>query len=283
MLKRIIGFFLIIILSIFIFSCSRGSETAHGYIEGRYTYLSTSVSGALKEIVQRGARVKKGQLLFTLDEQPESYVYDVAKQNYEEAIDVRDAINANLAYAKVTFERNKILVQKRVTQQSVLDNAKANYDNYVAQLAQANTNIIETKAQWSQANWKLGQKKIYAPVDGIVFDTYYRLGEYTLADEAILSLLAPQDIKAIFYIPESDLSGIKLQDTVSVSCDHCSKAYQGKISFIAPNAEYTPPVIYSDQTRNKLIYRIEAEFSPQDAMHLHPGQPITVTYQHNNV
>ena len=115
-------------------------------------------------------------------------------------------------------------------------------------------------------------------MDAIVFDTYYRLGEYTEANKAIISLLAPTDIKAIFYVPESILGTLQINDAVSVNCDGCINPYTGHISFISPAAEYTPPIIYSNETNPKLIYRIEAAFSPQDAVHLHPGQPISVSY-----
>ncbi len=272
--------YLIIFLSLLISSCSRHSEKqAQGYIEGRYTYMATSVSGVLEQLlVNRGDQIQKGQTLFVLEAQPESDAYQAAVENYNQLVSARDAINANLIYAKITFERNKILVPKGAIQQSALDNARSNYQALTAQLAQANANIAGAFAQLTQAKWTSGQKIITAPVDGIVFDTYYRIGEYTQAHQAILSLLAPADIKAIFYISEKYLGAIRLQDKVSVQCDGCEKNYDGHISFISPTAEYTPPVIYSNETSSKLIFRIEAEFAPQDAIHLHPGQPVMVTY-----
>ena len=130
----------------------------------------------------------------------------------------------------------------------------------------------------AQTQWTKEQKIIAAPVDAIVFDTYYRLGEYTIANQAILSLLAPGNIKAIFFVSEPDVKKLNLGDTVSVANGDAHRWYAAKISFISPSAEYTPPVIYSEQTNAKLIYRVEAEFSSQVAYHLHPGQPITVAY-----
>lgn len=261
-------------------SCSsHPQKEAQGYIEGRYTYVATSVSGVLKELlVARGNQVKRGQTLFVLEEQPESDAYQAAIENLHQSVSARDAITANLAYAKITFERNKILVPKRAIEQAALDNARSNYEALRAQLAQSNANIAQAEADVAQAKWKKEQKIIYAPIDAIVFDTYYRLGEYTLANQAILSLLAPADIKAIFYISEKYLGSIQLGDKISVRCHGCTKNYSGQISFISPSAEYTPPVIYSNETSSKLIYRIEAEFAPNEAVHLHPGQPVIVTY-----
>lgn len=263
-------------------SCSHQAERqVQGYIEGRYTYMATSVSGVLEQLlVARGTQVKKGEILFVLEAQPESDAYNAAIENLKQSINARDAIIANLAFAKITYQRYKILVPANAIQQSQLDSAKATYDATVAQLAQANANIASTYATLTQAKWTKDQKIITAPVDAIVFDTYYRLGEYTIANQAILSLLAPGDIKAIFYIQEVDLGAIKLGDKVSVRCDGCRHAYPARVSFISPSAEYTPPVIYSTETNAKLVYRIEAEFALQDAYYLHPGQPIYVMYKH---
>lgn len=276
--------FILLICALLLTNCSNhGGNKAQGYIEGRYTYIATSVSGILKDIfVVRGSLVKRGQQLFTLDPQPENDTYKASLENLNQSIASRNAIAANLEYAKLTYNRYKILVPKNAIDQSRLDNAKSIFNSTEAQLAQANANIAATTATLAQAKWTVEQKTTTAPLDALVFDTYYRIGEYTSAKTAILSLLAPSDIKAIFYISESDLSAMKLGAEVHIQCDGCRTSYPARISFISPQAEYTPPVIYSEQTNSKLIYRIEAEFKSQDAIHLHPGQPIIVTYQLND-
>jgi HlyD family secretion protein len=261
-------------------SCSHEPKNlTQGYIEGRYTYMATSVSGVLLKLtVDRGASVKKGQTLFVLEPQPEIDVYNAALDNLKQSVDARDAIAANLTFAKMTYQRYKLLVPKLAVSQSQLDNAQSSYFANVAQLAEANASIATATATLKQAAWTKNQKMVVAPEDAIVFDTYYRIGEYTVANQAILSLLAPENIKAIFYVYEKRLGRLKLGATVNIECNGCKQAYPGRISFISPTAEYTPPVIYSNETNEKLIYRIEAEFKPEDAYHLHPGQPVTVTY-----
>lgn len=274
----------LIIITILFSACShQNTHEAQGYIEGRYTYMATSVSGILQEIlVDRGSRVKKGQELFRLELQPESDLYAAAVDDLKQVVSARDSIAANLTFVQKTYDRYKVLVPKNAISQSDLDNAQSNFYATSAQLSQANANIAKASATLAQSKWTLEQKTVYAPVDAIVFDTYFRLGEYTDKDQPILSLLAPENIKAIFYVPEMDLGHLHLGDTVNVQCDGCDKAYHGKISFISPTAEYTPPVIYSNQTNAKLIYRIEAEFAPQDAYQFHPGQPVYVTYKNHD-
>lgn len=279
MIKNLINYLTIGLFLLFISSCSsQSSKQVQGYIEGRYTYMATSVSGTLKQLfVERGAQVKRGQSLFMLEEEPESDAYKAALDNLKQAIYARDAIAANLAYVKVTYERHKLLLPKKAISQSQLDSAQSTYRSTLAQLAEANANIATSTAKLAQTKWAVQQKAIYAPADGIVFDIYYRLGEYTEANKAIVSLLSPGDIKVIFYVSETDLGAVKLNNKISVKCHSCSKSYEGRISFISPSAEYTPPVIYSNQTSEKLIYRIEAKFASQDAYNLHPGQPVNVT------
>lgn len=273
--------FVVLLVGLLI-ACQQHDDEAQGYIEGRYTYIATNVSGILNTLyVTKGARVNRGQKLIALESQPESDIYQAEIDNLRQASAARDAISANLTYLKLTYERYKTLVPKGAIQQSALDNAKANYHSALSQLAEAQASIAESRAKVAQAKWTLEQKFLYAPTDGIVFDTFYRQGEYTEAKKAILSLLAPEDIKAIFYVPQRILGQFQLGQAISIACDGCSTFYPAKISFISPVAEYTPPVIFSSETNSKLIYRIEANFARQDAYHLHPGQPIRVHYQLN--
>ncbi|VVC75231.1 Macrolide export protein MacA [Aquicella siphonis] len=279
-LKRICIILVLVWTTVTAAGCSRSEQgKAQGYVEGRYTYMATSVSGVLKQLrVQRGARVKQGDILFVLEKKPESDEYREAQEDLKQSVAARDAIAANLEYAKITYQRYKVLVPKNAIEKSQLDNARSNYESLAAQLAQSNAKIASTSAVLEKMKWTEEQKEVSAPVDAVVFDTYYRLGEYTSASQPVLSLLAPADIKVVFYVSETVLGGLKLGDKVSVQCDSCAQDNVGRISFISPSAEYTPPVIYSRETNEKLIYRIEAEFTPQVAYRLHPGQPVMVSY-----
>ena len=112
-----------------------------------------------------------------------------------------------------------------------------------------------------------------------MIDTFYLPGELVPAGRPVLSLLSPEQIKIIFFIPQSYLSQLKLAQLVTVTCDNCVSPIKAKIDFIAPQAEYTPPVIYSDALRSKLVYRIEAAPNLNEAIKLHPGQPVNVLIQ----
>lgn len=262
-------------------ACSREKEhTAYGYIEGRYTYVSAIVPGTLKTLsVTRGTAVERGQLLLTLDPQPESHRYQAAEDTLRQATASRDAIAANLDYAERTWHRYQKLVLKHAASEADLDKAHSSWLSTQKDLDAATAQIASLEQTLAESSWTLQQKTLSAPVSGQVFDTYYRTGEYVALNQPILSLLAPENIKAIFYVSETDLAEIRTGNAISVSCDQCQEPANGTVRFISPTAEYTPPVMYSSDMRTKMIYRVEADFPNAVARTLHPGQPVTVTWK----
>jgi len=135
------------------------------------------------------------------------------------------------------------------------------------------------KAALAQAQWKLNQKLVNATQSGLVFDTLYRLGEWVEAGQPVVQMLPPTNIKVRFFVPEKQLGKIALNQVVQIKIDgNNSKKniISGKITYISTQAEYTPPVIYSNETRSKLVFMIEAHPPVDLAPQLHPGQPVAV-------
>jgi HlyD family secretion protein len=111
-----------------------------------------------------------------------------------------------------------------------------------------------------------------------VQDIFLRPGEWVAAGQPVLALLPPANRKARFYVPQSVVGGLKLDAPVQLHCDGCGAAIPARISFIANGPEYTPPVIYSNQQRDKLVFLVEARpVKAEDAERLHPGQPLDVS------
>src|SRR6185503_12984326 len=121
------------------------------------------------------------------------------------------------------------------------------------------------------------QKSVKSPVAGLVQDTYFVDGEWVSANQPVVSLLPPQNIKVRFFVEERRLGSLRTGQAVSVACDGCPAPIAAQVSFISPQAEFTPPVIYSRQERAKLVFLIEARPAASDAVKLHPGQPMEVT------
>jgi HlyD family secretion protein len=109
-----------------------------------------------------------------------------------------------------------------------------------------------------------------------VQDTLYRAGEWVATGNPVVELLPPANIKVRFFVPQAALPRIKPGQTVSVTFDGGPHAYSATVNFISTQAEFTPPVIYSRENRSKLVFMIEAKFSPADAADLRPGQPVDV-------
>jgi ABC-type multidrug transport system fused ATPase/permease subunit len=125
-----------------------------------------------------------------------------------------------------------------------------------------------------QADWRLGQRVVSSPAAGLVIDTYYVVGDWVSAGGVVASLLPPENVKIRFYVPETALGRLKLGQTLNAACDGCAAPVGATITFIGDRAEFTPPVLFSKDNRSKLVYLVEAKPSAQDALKLHPGQPV---------
>jgi len=147
------------------------------------------------------------------------------------------------------------------------------------QIAAAEANVRALEAALAKAEWNLSQKHQSAPKAGLVFDTLYREGEWVAAGHPVVALLPPQNIKLRVYVPEERAGALHVGDAVQVFVDGVGGASEGKVSYISPQAEYTPPVIYSRENRKKFVFLVEARFEPAVAAQLHPGQPVDVEFK----
>jgi HlyD family secretion protein len=254
----------LLILAFSLCSCSEdGAFPLIGYIEGEYIYTSSVAGGQLIQLnVSRGQMVKSNELLFELDPSPDEDARDFANAFVSEA-------KAQLAYSTLQYERQKKLYLQRTIDRSAVDQAEADFKS-------KQDEVIAAQEKLAQAEWLLAQKKIVSPTSGQVVDIFYRVGEYVQANKPVLSLLAPENIKVLFYIPETLLSRVQIGQEIGVNCDGCIEAISSKISYISPEAEFTPPVIYSKDTRYKLVYLIRADLPIDIATQFHPGQPVDI-------
>ena len=299
--------------------CSRNSGRGfEGYVEGKYVYVASPQGGRLDELsVNRGDVVDISHPLFTLDREPEAAALQQAEETLraDEArlSDIQtgkrppeiDVIRAQLAQA--LSERQKsidllksyekqfaaggisetdLIIARAAVQSNGAIVRQYQSDLDVAELpgreqqlkAQANV-IAADRAAVQQARWKLQQKQIASPRNGLVFDTLYRPGEWVSAGSPIVQLLPPENVEVRFFAPETTVGSLKLGQNVSVHCDGCSSDVSAAITFISNQVEYTPPVIYSNENRSKLVFMVIAKPSVDKAPVLHPGQPLEVTLQ----
>jgi HlyD family secretion protein len=266
------------LLSLLLQGCSNPEHASQGYIEGQFRYIAANFSGVLQQLyVEKGATVQSGQPLFKLDPQPESDQLKQAENQMLAAQADQQRSFADITLQQLIYKRQESLFRKGVSNQDTLDRSKADLQKAKADFSQKIALLAVAEASLTQAQWAYQQKLIVAPVSGIIFDTYYRGGELITANYPVVSMLAPQDVKVVFYVSEPQLSQIQLGQTIEISCDNC-KPIAAKINFISPQAAYTPPVIYSEQIRDKLVFLIEAKPDLADAFKLHPGQPVSVQW-----
>ena len=286
-----------------------------GYVEGEFIYLASSQPGHLEHLaVTRGQQVARGAPVFTLEatqeeaEQhqaqrqlavAEAQLADIQTGKRPPEIEVIRAqlLQAQAAARKSALQRERDQAQYRAggisreqleatlaqatsdaghvsELQSQLDVARL--PGRQQQLKAQSSQVLYAHAVLAQANWRLEQKSVSAPRAGLVYDTMYREGEWVAAGNPVVRMLPPQNIKVRFFVPQTIVGALKVGAKVSLHCDGCAADIPATITFVSPEAEYTPPVIYSNETRSKLIFMIEAHPTPEDAVKLHPGQPLAV-------
>jgi HlyD family secretion protein len=155
--------------------------------------------------------------------------------------------------------------------------ATANLGGRPDEIRAAESEVQASKAALAQADWRLRQKTVASSVAGMVTDTNFVKGEWVGAGAPVVAILPPENVKVRFFVPEPKLGAVKVGQSVELACDGCAAKIPAKISFVAPQAEFTPPVIYSRDSRAKLVFLVEARTSKEDAVKLHPGQPVDVT------
>jgi HlyD family secretion protein len=294
--------------------CQEASApAANGYAEGEYVYVAAPEGGwVTKVLVVRGAQVKVGDALFTLDAEAQAAQRDQAAAQVAQAQsqlsnarkgrrpDEIAAIEASLMQAKANLtladndlKRAAELKQRGFVSQSVLDAKRALHDASAQQvkqiesnlalarkgarsdeLAAAQANLDGAKAALARAEYGLSQRRVLSKVAGRVEDTLRRAGEFVQPGGAVVQLLPPGNIKVRFFVPEAARSKLSVGREIGIGCDGCAKDMRARITFIASDAEFTPPIIYSVGSREKLVWMVEAV--PTNDARLSPGQPIDV-------
>lgn len=286
-----------------------------GYAEGDYVYVAAPVPGTLTELATRaGRRVARGDALFTLESDAETAALAEAEarlrgaqaqarnldsgRRAEELAVTRaqlEQARATAALAASELQRQQGLIAQGFVSPARLDEARTALAQARARVAELESALDAARlpgrpdereaaragagaasAARAQSAWRLKQKRQAAPVDAVVADTFFRPGEFVNAGVPVLSLLPAGAVKARFFVPEPDAATLKPGDTVTLRCDGCGAPLPARVSYVATRAEYTPPVIYSNSQRARLVFMAEAWPEKADAERLRPGQPLDV-------
>ena len=299
-------------------ACNAGPPPGFpGYAEAEYVRIGAPLAGTLARLaVQRGDSVAAGAPLFALESESERAARAEAEARVQQAraslanlekgrrppevaaarAQVAQA-EAALRQSTADLARTEKLVADHFLSPQKLDEVRATRDRDRARVAElgaqvavtqlparadeiaaANAEVKAASDALAQAQWRLDQKTQVAPASGLVADTLFRPGEWVAAGAPVVSLLPPGNVKVRFYVPETRLAAVRIGAPVTVRCDGCASTIAARVTFIAPQAEYTPPVIYSRENRAKLVYLVEARpDAPLEA--LHPGLPVEVVLE----
>ncbi|WP_291329850.1 HlyD family efflux transporter periplasmic adaptor subunit [Desulfovibrio sp. UCD-KL4C] len=287
-----------------------------GYVEGDFVYVSSPLGGQLEEVnVKKGQQVTANQTLFTLERKYEKAGIDEAYENLDKAIsDLANkrkgsrpseiaSIKARLKKAKAAeslaatdYKRRADLYRSRTISEEERDKSRSDYQQATQQVNQISSELVTAtlgarsdeinaaesavdaaKARLAQARWNYDQKEQLAPRSGIIFDTIRYKGEWVPAGNPVLSILPPENRKVKFYVPEPIVGEFSLGEELLLNYDGLKEPIKIKLNYISPKSEYTPPVIYSSQSRAKLVFMLEAYPALNDALRLKPGQPVDVS------
>lgn len=296
--------------------CSKPEPGAYqGYVEGEFVYVAGKLAGRLDALlVARGDRVTVGQPLYELEHAYETQGLALAEANLrqgEATLDDRkkglrpeeiSQIEADLRRAEAARELSRLEYERRIKLYATATIAKEELDtarttsvqdthqvkeleaklatgrlpSRIDQVKAAADAVDAARAAVGQARWNLDQMRQQAGVPGVVYDTLHYQGEWVAAGSPVVVLLPDANIKARFFVPEAVAGGLAIGSHIRVAWDGAAEPVTATIRYIAPKVEYTPPVIYSQGFREKLVIMVEAALSPADAERLHPGQPIDV-------
>ncbi|MEQ1781564.1 MAG: HlyD family efflux transporter periplasmic adaptor subunit [Hyphomonadaceae bacterium] len=289
------------------------TDMLSGYVEGEPLYPATPLAGRLVEMaVKRGDMVKAGDPLFSVDPtqgeatltqaqaalaQAQSLAADARRGQRPAELGVLQAnvaaANAQLTEAQKTLDRTRPLVETGAFSRAQGDAALAARDTAggqvnaaqkqleaarlggrQGQVAAADQRVREAQAAVEAARARLADQTQKAPAAGRIEDVFFQLGEWTPASQPILSLIPEDRVRLRFFVPEGAVATYTIGHEVTFTCDGCAQAMRAQISYVSPRPEFTPPIIYSRDSRDRMVFLVEAQ--PLGDLKLAPGQPIDV-------
>lgn len=285
-----------------------------GYVEGETLYVGAANAGLVSTVaVQRGDRVRAGQPLFALDAAQltaardqaaaqvaiaQAQLRDAQKGQRPQELAVYDAeraaAQAQVRQAQADYNRIAPLVAKGIYAPARLDQVKAALDTAranaaavarrknVGELGQrpdavnaAQNAVASARETLAAAQNRLDQISPKAPAAARVQDVFYQPGEWTAANQPVVALLSDDRVRLRFFVPEGEVARYRIGTGVRFTCDGCGAERGARINYVSPRPEFTPPVIYSREARQRLVFLVEAR--PESGALLAPGQPVDIT------
>lgn len=284
-----------------------------GYVEAEYVYVAPTATRELLSLeVAEGDEVKEGQALFELEDTREaaalraviarhdaavadltnletgsrSAEIEVVRASLEQAQADQSLARTNLSRSESLHERGIVTTARVDADHAALERANARVAQLRAQLdvaelpardaqiVAARAAVSAAQAEIDSARAALADLRVSAPAAGRIETVYFDPGEVAVAGKPVLSILPEGRMKVLFYIPEPERQSFALGERLVLDCDGCSDGLSIKITRMASEPQFTPPIIYSRDERTRLVFRAEGLLS--QGAGLFPGQPVTL-------
>lgn len=285
----------------------------NGYAEADYVYVAPLTAGRIVGIAAvEGDSVMAGQTLVTLENDSETAAVRAAEaavavaranldnlQTGSRAAEVA-VVQASLhrAEADRDLARTTLLRSQRLLEQGRVPQAEVDRDRTALQSTEAQVEQLAAELEVSQlpardaqrlaaeaaldmaraeadvARTRLQDRSLAAPIEGQVERRFFETGEVVASGVPVLSIFQPERMKAIFFVPEPSRTATRIGDRLTITCDGCPPGLTATISRLASDPQFTPPILYSRDERERLVFRAEAVIA--EGSGLLPGQPISL-------
>lgn len=285
----------------------------NGYVEAEYVYAAPSVTGRIHSLtVTEGQEIVAGTFLFDVDAnqqraalraanarvaQAEANLRNLETGSREQEVAV---IRASLAEARAqqTLARSTLTRTESLLARELVSEAKADIDRAAVERADAHVTQLEAqlavselpardaqvlaaeatldaaRAEADLAAARLDDMRVTSPVQGRIEKVFYEAGEVAAAGAPVISILPPNALTVLFYLPQAERASFTIGEALALSCDGCAPGLSATITRMAAEPQFTPPIIYSRDERARLVFRAEARLSRGTG--LLPGQPVTL-------
>jgi HlyD family secretion protein len=300
-------------------ACTKdGPPTYQGYVEGDFVHVAAGTGGRLERLfVERGQKIEANAPLFQLEATEETAAVRQADENVAAAkaqlADLKtgkrspeiEVIRAQRDQAVIAERQSASQLERDTAQfeaggiaRAQLDESRMRHDVDAARVRELAGQLVvaeeaarpdQLRAQASQiaaadavrdqTRSRLDEKRLVSKHAGLIVDTLFREGEWVPPGSPVIRMLPPTNIKIRFFVPQPVLALFPLGTKIAIRCDGCPADVAAAVTYVATEPEFTPPIIYSNETRAKLVFMIEAHPTAEGASLLRPGQPVTVTRQ----
>ena len=256
-----------------------GIVAGNGRIESVQVDVAAKYGGRIKEILAReGDLVEEGQVLVKMDtsELEAELEKDKAKlaESQQAAAEVKTEITkdeSQLNLADVEFKRTKTLLERKTVSREEydryrtrLETAKASLEGSKAKLNTANQSINAAAAQVKRTEATLADTTLKSPVKGRVLYRLAEPAEVVPLGGKILTLINLGDVYMEMYLPAQEAARVKIGADARIVLDARPEyAAQAKVSYVSPEAQFTPKQVETRSERDKLMFRVKLQVPPE--------------------